>query len=67
MKLHQIQGYIQSIYLAEYPHKLLLLDGACRADVETISYFITGSLKRPLSHLKLVVSTHMHPDHAGAA
>lgn len=67
IKLHQIEGYIQTIYLAEYPDKLLLLDGACRVDVETICHFITESLKRPLSHLKLVVSTHMHPDHAGAA
>ncbi|MGI3027367.1 MBL fold metallo-hydrolase, partial [Vibrio cholerae] len=28
MKLHTLKGYIQNIYLAEYPDKLLLLDGA---------------------------------------
>lgn len=67
MTLYEFDGYIQSIYLVEYPHGLLLLDGACRADVTTICDFIEQQLKRPLSDLKLVVSTHMHPDHAGAA
>ncbi|ELR66299.1 Zn-dependent hydrolase [Photobacterium marinum] len=67
MKLHQIEGYIQSIYLAEYPNRLLLLDGCSRADIPVIKQFIKGKLKRPLTDLKLVVVTHMHPDHAGAA
>jgi glyoxylase-like metal-dependent hydrolase (beta-lactamase superfamily II) len=67
MKLHIVEGYIQSIYLAEYPDKLLLLDGACRADVNTICSYIVDTLQRPLQDLKLVVCTHMHPDHAGAA
>ena len=67
MTLYEFEGYIQSIYLVEYPHGLLLLDGACRADVPVIIDFITTKLNRPASDLKLVVSTHMHPDHAGAA
>ncbi len=67
MKLHHLTGYIQSIYLVEYPHGLLLLDGCCRADVNMIKDFITQQLKRPLSDLKTLVVTHMHPDHAGAA
>lgn len=67
MKIHRLQGYIQSIYLAEYPDKLLLLDGCCRADISLIRSFITEDLKRPLTDLTLVVVTHMHPDHAGAA
>ena len=67
MKLYEFEGYIQSIYLVEYPHGLFLLDGACRADVPVICDFIENKLKRPLTDLKLVVSTHMHPDHAGAA
>jgi len=67
VKLHQISGYIQSIYLVEYPDKLLLLDGCSRADVGLITKFITSTLKRPLTDLKLVVVSHMHPDHAGAA
>ncbi|MCL9774921.1 MBL fold metallo-hydrolase [Vibrio methylphosphonaticus] len=67
MKIHNIKGYIQQIYLVEYPDKLLLLDGASRADVSTICQFITQELTRPLNDLKVVVVTHMHPDHAGAA
>ncbi|XOV81350.1 MAG: MBL fold metallo-hydrolase [Aestuariibacter sp.] len=67
MKLHKIEGYIQSVYLAEYPDRLLLLDGASRADIETIRNFIENSLSRPFSDLHTVIVTHMHPDHAGAA
>lgn len=67
MKLHQLDGYIQSILLAEYPDKLLLLDGCCSVDVSFIKDFIVNTLKRPLTDLVLVVVTHMHPDHAGAA
>ena len=64
MKIHTLSGYIQHIYLAEHEHGLLLLDGCSRADVETVSQFITETLHRPLSDLKLIVVTHMHPDHA---
>jgi glyoxylase-like metal-dependent hydrolase (beta-lactamase superfamily II) len=67
MIVHHLDGYIQSIYLVEYPDKLMLLDGCCRADVELIERTIVQTLKRSLSDLKLVVVTHMHPDHAGAA
>ncbi|SEG68233.1 MBL fold metallo-hydrolase [Vibrio hangzhouensis] len=67
MKIHQIQGYIQQIYLVEYPDKLLLLDGASRADVGTILRFISDELSRPITDLKAIIVTHMHPDHAGAA
>ena len=67
MKLHHLQGYIQSIYLVEYPDRLMLLDGCTRADVDTLRHFITQELKRPFSDLKVVMVTHMHPDHAGAA
>jgi glyoxylase-like metal-dependent hydrolase (beta-lactamase superfamily II) len=67
MKLHKLEGYIQSIYLVEYPDKLLLLDGCCRADISALEIFITDTLQRSFSDLKLVVVTHMHPDHAGAA
>lgn len=67
MTLYEFEGYIQSIYLVAYPHGILLLDGACRADVPVICDFIENKLNRPISDLKLVVCTHMHPDHAGAA
>lgn len=67
MRLHHIEGHIQTILLAEYANKLLLLDGCCRSDVVILNKFITQTLQRPLSDLTLVVVTHMHPDHAGAA
>lgn len=67
MILHKINGYIQSIYLVEYPDKLMLLDGCSRADVSEVCLFITENLKRNLSDLKLIIVTHMHPDHAGGA
>jgi glyoxylase-like metal-dependent hydrolase (beta-lactamase superfamily II) len=67
MKLHCIDGYVQTILLAEYPDKLMLLDGCSRADVDNILQFITQNLSRPITDLKLIVVTHMHPDHAGAA
>ncbi|QDP03010.1 MBL fold metallo-hydrolase [Thalassotalea sp. PS06] len=67
MKIHQINGYIQNIFLIEYDHGLFLLDGCAKADVETVAEFVTKKLKRPITDLKLVVVTHMHPDHAGGA
>ena len=66
MKLHVLEGYIQSIYLVEYQHQLLLLDGCCRADVTLVCDYIK-QLNRPITDLALIVVTHMHPDHAGGA
>jgi len=45
----------------------MLLDGASRADISYIKQFITHDLQRSFSDLSVVVVTHMHPDHAGAA
>ena len=66
MKIHEIHGHIQSIYLVEYPDRLLLLDSGCRCDVETVEDF-AASLGRSLKDLRVVIVTHMHPDHAGGA
>ena len=62
-----IRGYIQTTYLAVYPDKLLLLDSGCYCDVDVILAYITNTLKRPVTQLKTVMVTHMHPDHAGGA
>lgn len=67
MKLHKLEGYIQSIYLVEYSDRLMLLDGASRADIATLQTFIEHDLGRPFGDLHTVIVTHMHPDHAGAA
>ncbi|CAM4060914.1 MBL fold metallo-hydrolase [Psychrobacter arenosus] len=62
-----IEGYIQTIYMAVYPDKLLLLDGGCRTDVAKVLDYIKDTLGRPVTDLKVVMVTHMHPDHAGGA
>jgi glyoxylase-like metal-dependent hydrolase (beta-lactamase superfamily II) len=67
LQLHTIKGYIQDMYLVEYPDRLLLLDGACRADIPHLKSFIEQDLGRDFYDLHTVVVTHMHPDHAGAA
>lgn len=67
MHIHHISGHMQDMYMAVYPDKLLLLDGGCRCDADMICDYITHTLKRNVSDLKLVVVTHMHPDHAGGA
>lgn len=66
-KIIRLEGYIQSTYLAVYPDKIMLLDGGCRADVPMVLDYIKTILKRPITDLKVVVVTHMHPDHAGGA
>ncbi|WP_261836540.1 MBL fold metallo-hydrolase [Vibrio ishigakensis] len=67
MKLHVLEGYIQQIYLVEEESGLMLLDGCCRADVGVVLRYIAQELELPLSALKVVIVTHMHPDHAGGA
>lgn len=67
IKVHQLNGYLQTIYLAEYEHKLLLLDGGCSCDCQLVVNYIKHNLKRDLAQLKLVLVSHMHPDHAGGA
>ncbi|MDN5733693.1 MBL fold metallo-hydrolase [Psychrobacter celer] len=63
----RLEGYIQSTYLAVYPDKIMLLDGGCRPDVALVLDYIKTTLQRPLTDLKVVMVTHMHPDHAGGA
>ena len=65
--LHQVEGYIATLYLLEYPDKVLLLDGGARRDAARIKNFFDQVLKRPLSDLKLMLVSHLHPDHAGGA
>ena len=61
-RIVRLDGYIQNTYLAIYPDKLLLLDGCCRADVPMVLDYIKNTLHRPITDLKVVVVTHMHPD-----
>ena len=67
MQLHRLQGYIQNIYLVQEDAGLFLLDGCSRADIATVCDYIQQQLGLPLTALKLIMVTHMHPDHAGGA
>lgn len=65
-QLHMLKGHIQQIYLLEYPHGFLLLDGCCRVDVPLVLSQIRKA-GRPVQDLRVVCVTHLHPDHAGGA
>lgn len=66
-ELHVLKGYIESIYLAVYPDRVLLLDCACICDAPKIARYIDQQLVLPRSPLKLGIPSHAHPDHMGGA
>ena len=65
-KLHEYRGYVQNNYIIEYPHGILILDGASRPDVKGIQNFVEKKLSKNMHDIKLIAVTHCHPDHAGA-
>jgi len=65
--IHEVKGFIASVFLAEYKDKILILDGGSRVDAVRIKRYVETVLKRPFSDVKLIVPTHPHPDHAGGA
>lgn len=65
-KIHEIQGYIQTIYLVEQNDSFLMLDGGCASDVEKVKNYLE-SLGKSIKDLRLVIVTHAHPDHSGGA
>ncbi len=66
-KIYCYKGYVQNNYLLEYKNSILLIDGACRPDVEGIKKFVENDIKKKITDIKLIAVTHCHPDHAGAA
>ena len=66
-RIHIIDGYIASIFMAVYPDRVLLLDSGCHCDTARIETVMKRQLKRPMSQIKLAVASHTHPDHAGGA
>jgi len=66
-KIHEIMGHIQSIFVIEYPDKILLTDCATKADLLKIEHFMQNELGRKMNDITLAVVSHMHPDHAGLA
>jgi glyoxylase-like metal-dependent hydrolase (beta-lactamase superfamily II) len=65
--VHEVKGFIASVFIAEYKDKILILDGGSRVDAVRIKRYVETVLKRPFSDVLLIVSTHPHPDHAGGA
>ncbi len=66
-KMHQIDGYIESIFLMEYSDGILLLDSGCYNDIPLIENYCLQVLRRPLQDIRLIAISHMHPDHCGGA
>ena len=65
--IHVIEGYISNVTLAVYPHGILCIDSGSRPDVKLIYNYVTETLSRPASDIKLCFVSHMHPDHSGGA
>lgn len=66
-KVHEFKGYIQNTHIIDYNEELLLIDSGCINDVKRIEKYCNKILDRPVSDIKIMVLTHMHPDHAGGA
>lgn len=50
-KVHEIEGYIESIYLVEENNHLMLLDGCCKPDVPLVLNFIQVNKKRKFRNI----------------
>lgn len=65
-KLHTLSGYVSNIYMAEYDHGILLMDGLAVSDAARVEDYC-AKIGRRAEDIKLIVVCHMHPDHSGAA
>ncbi|PIE74739.1 MAG: hypothetical protein CSA18_03490 [Deltaproteobacteria bacterium] len=64
-KLHLVEGYVQKIPIIEYPCKIMIMDSGCRPDYRVVLEYVKKVMKRKLKDIKLVIASHVHPDHAG--
>jgi predicted AAA+ superfamily ATPase len=62
MQIHRLRGYIQNIFLIEYPHGCLLLDGACKADYKVIKNYFETYIERDLRNLSQVHKLNLFRD-----
>lgn len=63
--IHQVSGRIGYITVIEYKTKILLIDTGSKKDYRFLEHFILHELKRKMTDIKLVVVSHVHPDHSG--
>lgn len=66
-KVHELEGYIENLHIIEYEQGMLLVDSGCASDVRRIEKYCEKVIKRPMTDIKLIIVTHLHPDHAGGA
>jgi len=68
LRLHAFPGSISNLYAVEYCEtgRVLLLDAGCASDFARVQAYL---FSRGLSsaNVAMVISSHAHPDHAGAA
>lgn len=57
---------MSNIYLLEYENGFLMLDCGLRTDIGRIEAYFRAIGRSP-ADIKLLVVTHLHPDHAGSA
>lgn len=67
LRVHLIEGYIQTIPLIEQDGRLLLFDSGCSNDVKRIQDYCEQVLQRSPADIALAAVTHVHPDHGGGA
>lgn len=65
--IHKIDGAISNIYLVESNSGLLLIDPGVSSDITTVRNYLTNTIGKDLSDVRLTFVTHMHPDHSGGA
>ena len=63
-EIHQISGRIGKITIIEYIDKLLIIDTGSKKDYKLIEEFISDDLNRSMDDIKLIVLSHVHPDHS---
>jgi glyoxylase-like metal-dependent hydrolase (beta-lactamase superfamily II) len=64
MIIHRVKTRLVNSYVIEYPDRLLVMDVAVRCHRQLLG-FVESELKRPISDVELVVSSHDDPDHMG--
>ncbi len=65
--VHEIEGYIGKIHIIEYEDRLLMIDSGCINDIRRMENYCETAMQRTLADVKLIILSHLHPDHSGGA